>query len=93
MSLLKRSSTDIWLHPATPAIPAHPVQGQFSDGMGVTFREPTKISGTVLLPGRYVFRRQDGGTDRNVVQIFKADSTEIVATLTAVPDPSKQERG
>ena len=46
-----------------------------------------KISGTVLLPGRYVFRLQDKGTDRNVVEVFKEDSTELVATFTGVRDP------
>jgi hypothetical protein len=54
--------------------------------MRVTFRHATKISGTVLLPGRYVFRLQDVGTDRNVVEVFKEDSTERVITFTAVPD-------
>jgi hypothetical protein len=55
--------------------------------MGVTFSEATQIYGTALLPGRYVFRLQDAGTDRNVVEIFKDDSTELVAAFTAVPDP------
>ena len=86
MSLLKRSSTNFWQHQAAPAIPPRPAAGQFTDSMGVTFREPTKISVMVLSPGRYVFRPQEGGTDQNVVQIFKAGSTELVATFTAVPD-------
>jgi hypothetical protein len=55
--------------------------------MGVTLREAMKIPGTVLSPGRYVFRLQDVGADRNVVEIFKEDSTELVATYPAVPDP------
>jgi hypothetical protein len=55
--------------------------------MVVTFREAWTISGTVLLPGRYVFRLQDVGTDRNVVEVFKEDSTERVTTFTAVPNP------
>jgi hypothetical protein len=87
MNLLKRTSTKLWQHQINPAMPPRPAQRQFAESMGVTFREPTKISGTLLLPGRYVFRRQDGGTDRNVVQIFKEDSTELVASLTAVLDP------
>ena len=87
MNLLKRTSTKLWQHQTNPAMPPSPAQRQFAESMGVTFREPTKISGTVLLPGRYVFRRQDCGTHRNVVQIFREDSTELVATLTAMPDP------
>ena len=86
MNLLKRTSTNIWQHQTTPAMPPRPAQGQFADSMGVTFRGPTNISGTVLLPGRYVFRRHDVGTDQNVVEIFREDSTELVATLSAMPE-------
>jgi hypothetical protein len=54
--------------------------------MGVTLRETMKISGRKLLPGRYVFRLQDAGPRRIVVEVFKNDSRELVATFTAVPD-------
>ena len=87
MSLLKRRLTNLWRHQTTTAIPLPPGPSQFTHRMVVTFREPMKISGTVLLPGRYVFRLLDLGTHRNVAQDFKEDSTELVATFTAVPDP------
>ena len=87
MFLLKHGLSNLWRHQTTTAIPLPPGPGQFTYSMGVTFREPTKIYGTALLPGRYVFRLQDVGTARNVVEIFKDDSTELVATFTAVPDP------
>jgi hypothetical protein len=82
---MMRPLINLWLRQTTTAIPPRPGQGQFSGRIVVTFREPMKISGTVLLPGRYVFRLQDLGTDRNVVQIFKEDPTDLVATFTAVP--------
>jgi len=87
MSVLKQRLTNLWRHQTATAIPPPPRPGHFAGSMGVTFRDAMTISGTVLLPGRYVFCLQDEGTDRNVVEIFKEDSTELVATFAAVPDP------
>jgi len=87
MSLLKPRLTNLWRHQGSTSNPPRPLPGQFPDLMVVTFREAWKISRTVLLPGRYVFRLQDLGTDRNVVEVFKEDSTERITTFTAVPDP------
>ncbi len=87
MGLVKRRLTNLWRHQATTPNLPRPLPGQFPDIMVVTFREAWKISGTVLLPGRYVFRLQDVGTDRNVVEVFKEDSAERVTTFTAVTDP------
>ena len=87
MGLLKRRLTNLWRRQGTTPNPPRPGPGQFTDSMCVTFRYATKISGTVLLPGRYVFRLQDVGTDRKVVEVFKEDSTERVTTFTAVPGP------
>jgi hypothetical protein len=85
MSPLKRRLTNLWRRQGTTPNPPRPGPGHFTDSMRVTFRHATKISGTVLLPGRYVFRLQDVATDRNVVEVFKEDSTERVITFTAVP--------
>jgi len=87
MSFSKPRLTNLWRHQATALNPPRALPGQFPDIMVVTFREAWTISGTVLLPGRYVFRLQDLGTDRNVVEVFKEESTERVATFTAVTDP------
>jgi hypothetical protein len=54
--------------------------------MGVTFIEPMKISGTILLPGRYVFRLLDPGSARNYVEIFNEDQTRLVAEIAPVWD-------
>ena len=83
MSPVKRRLTKLWRRQAAAPNPPGLGPGQFTDSMAVTFREATKIPGAVLLPGRYVFYLRDVGTDRNVVQIFKEDSTELVATFTA----------
>jgi hypothetical protein len=89
MSPVKRRLTNLWRGQAAAPNPPRLGPSQFTDSMGVTFRQATKISGTVLLPGRYEFRLQDLGTDRNVVEVFKEDSTERVATFTAMLPPKQ----
>jgi hypothetical protein len=86
MGLVKRRLTNLWRRQGTTPNPPRLGPGQFSDSIRVTFRHATKISGTVLLPGRYLFHLQAVGTDRNVVEVLKEGSTERVTTFTAVPD-------
>jgi uncharacterized surface anchored protein len=52
----------------------------------VTFKEPVEIPGKVLPAGTYVFRLMDSSSDRNVVQIFNSDQSELFATILAIPD-------
>jgi hypothetical protein len=85
MSILKRRLTNLWRRQTTTP-PPQPWPCQFPDRIFVTIGEPTKISGTVLLPGRYAFRPLDPGTERTPVQIFNEDQTRLVATLPAVSD-------
>jgi LPXTG-motif cell wall-anchored protein len=51
-----------------------------------TFNEPVEVPGAVLAPGTYVFKLADVQGDRNVVQIFNADETQVIATILAIPD-------
>ena len=51
----------------------------------VTINAPIEVRGIVLTPGTYVFRLLDSNADRNIVQIFNADETHLVATVLAVP--------
>jgi hypothetical protein len=51
----------------------------------VTFSTPVAVPGTVLAPGRYVFKLADTQSDRHVVQIFTEEPREIVATVMAIP--------
>jgi len=87
MSFLKRALTNLRRHQATTPNPPRPGPPQFPDGIVVTLREQMKTPGTVLSSGRYVFRLQDVGTDRNIVEVFKEDSTERVTMFTAGPNP------
>ena len=84
MDLLEQRLTNLWLRHTTPS--NHPAPEaepeQFPNRMGVTFREPTRISDTMLTPGRYVFLLPDPGAEPNHLEIFKDDQTTLVANMT-----------
>ena len=55
----------------------------------VTFSQPVEIPGVgahVLPAGKYVFKLMDSLSDRNIVQIFNEDQTQIHATILAIPN-------
>jgi hypothetical protein len=86
MDLLQQRLTHLWMRPTTTTFPPQPEQYVVPNRMGVTFNAPMNISGTTLLPGRYVFRLLDPLTQRNHVEIFNEDRTKLVAELTPVWD-------
>jgi len=51
-----------------------------------TFNEPVQVPGAVLPAGTYVFKLAESAGDRNIVQIFNADETQVMATILAIPD-------
>lgn len=51
----------------------------------VTFSGPVEIPGRVLPAGKYEFRLLDAGESPDVVQILKADGTQVIATLLTIP--------
>ena len=86
MSIVKRRLTRLWRRETTAPNPPRPWPGQFPDRIFVTISEPLKISGTLLLSGRYAFLLIDPGAEHTLVHIFNEDQTRIVATLPAVSD-------
>jgi hypothetical protein len=53
----------------------------------VTFTRPFEIPGGKVLPaGTYVFKLLDSPYDRDIVQIFNQDQTEVYATILAIPN-------
>jgi hypothetical protein len=52
----------------------------------VTFGEAVQVSGTVLPAGTYVFKLADSEGDRDIVEIFNANQTQLVTTTLAIPD-------
>jgi hypothetical protein len=54
------------------------------------FKQPVRIPGQVLTPGIYVFKLADLCGERNVVQIWNADRTLLLATIFGWPDYLRQ---
>jgi len=59
----------------------------------LTFSESVEVPGQVLPAGTYWFSLVDNGSDRNVVQIWNADRTQLVTTILAIPDYRMQPKG
>ena len=50
------------------------------------FNHPVQIPGKVLPAGIYVFKLADISGERNVVQVWNAEETEIIATVMGLPE-------
>jgi Protein of unknown function (DUF2911) len=59
----------------------------------LTFSESVEVPGQVLPAGTYWFTLVDNAADRNVVQIWNADRTQLVTTILAIPDYRMQPKG
>lgn len=59
--------------------------GDWNKATTAIFNQPVQIPGQVLPPGIYVFKLAEM-TDRNVVQIWNAEETQLVATLLGWPE-------
>ena len=81
MDLLEQRLIYLSQRQTTPSHPPDAEQEQFPNRMGVTVTEPMEISGTLLMPGRYVFRLPDPDPKSNQVEIFNEDQTKLIATI------------
>ena len=52
----------------------------------LTFTQPVEVSGHVLPAGTYTFTLANTLSDRHIVQIFNADGSKLIATVTAIPN-------
>jgi hypothetical protein len=52
----------------------------------VTFSAPVEIPGKALPAGTYVFKLLDSTGNRNIVQVFNKDETQLLGTFLAIPD-------
>jgi hypothetical protein len=50
----------------------------------MTFDQPIEIPGQILPAGTYTFALVESHSDRNIVRIFQADGTTVVATILAI---------
>jgi len=51
----------------------------------ITFNGPVEVPGRVLQQGTYVFRLFNSNADRQVVEIYNQDETQLLTTVTTVP--------
>ena len=58
---------------------------QWNDRTILKFDAPIMVPGATLAPGTYTFKLLDSQTNRHIVQIFKEDGNELIATTQAVP--------
>lgn len=52
----------------------------------VTINQPVEIPGKILPAGKYTFQLLDSLSNRNIVQIFNEDGTELITTILAIPN-------
>jgi hypothetical protein len=60
--------------------------GQSDKLTHLTFSQSVAIPGKVLPAGTYTFQVADSFSGRHIVQIFNRNSTQLIATIMAVPD-------
>jgi hypothetical protein len=51
-----------------------------------TFSGPVEIPGQVLDAGTYVFKLAESDSDRDIVQVFNKDETQLYGTFLTIPD-------
>lgn len=68
------------------AMPGILMADEHNEATKMTFNEPVEIPGHVLDAGTYWFTLLDTEADRNVVQVWNADRTQLVATVLTLPD-------
>jgi hypothetical protein len=59
----------------------------------ITFPEPVEVSGTVLQSGTYWFQLMDSSANRNIVQIWNEDRTQLIRTILTIPNYRLQPTG
>jgi hypothetical protein len=66
---------------------------QWNQATKITFNDPIEVPGRVLAAGTYWFTLLNDDPDRNIVQIWNADRSELLATILTVPDYRLQPKG
>jgi hypothetical protein len=58
-----------------------------------TFSDSVEIPGQVLPAGTYVFKLADSIADRNIVEVWNSDETQLLATLKTIPEVRSETPG
>jgi hypothetical protein len=70
----------------TLALPSVVMADEWDQATKLTFSGPVEVPGQVLSAGTYWFKLADSESDRNIVQIWNADRTQLLTTILAIPD-------
>ncbi len=68
------------------AIANHTQAQTFNKRTKITFSAPVAVPGKVLTAGTYTFTILDSFANRNIVQIWNEDKTELITTVLAIPN-------
>lgn len=58
----------------------------FNKKTKITFSQPVAVPGMTLPAGGYTFTILDSFGERNIVQIWNEDKTQLITTILAIPD-------
>jgi len=67
-------------------MPGAAMADEYNQATKLTFNEPVEIPGQVLTAGTYWFTLMDSPSDRNIVQIWNEDRSQLVATVLTISD-------
>ena len=67
-------------------LPASLMASERDQATQITFNEPFEIPGQVLDAGTYWFALMDSQSDRNIVQIWNEDRSQLIATVFTIAD-------
>src|SRR5271166_3491998 len=59
---------------------------KFSKRTVVTFSQPVEIPGQVLPSGTYTIELYESFGNRNIVRVYNADRSKLIATVLAIPN-------
>lgn len=68
------------------AIATHIQAQTFNKKTMVTFSQPVAVPGKVLPAGKYTLTILDSFANRNIVQIWNEDQTQLITTILAIPN-------
>jgi hypothetical protein len=68
------------------AMPGSLRADEYDQATKLTFNDPVEVPGQILAAGTYWFTLTDSLSDRNIVQIWNEDRSQLMATIFAVAD-------
>jgi len=75
------------------AVPTTVIADDWDHATKLTFTGPVEVPGLALPAGTYWFLLADSDSDRNIVQIWNEDRTQLITTILAIPDYRLQPTG